>query len=205
LRAQGAAGSFLESPAPSPVVTVEEMVEAFRLEDVNSSPAFFDERKLLHFNAEYIRAMSAEEFLGATAKFLEPTFRAVAPLVQERVRTLGEIPSMVDFLFLPEPLIDEKAWAKRVVRGPAAEDILAEALKEYSSCQWEASVLHDVTAAIGERHGLNLAKAHFPVRVAVTGRDVGPPLFEALEVLGRERTLERLRIAYERLRGSSRD
>ncbi|MDQ3569017.1 MAG: glutamate--tRNA ligase [Actinomycetota bacterium] len=192
------------------VVSLEQMVAAFRLEDVNSSPAFFDERKLLHFNAEYIRGLSCEEFINASGPFLErgswasgdfdlATFEALAPLVQERVRTLGEVPGMVEFLFLAQPHIDEKAWDKRVVRGPAAREILSAGLEAYGSCPWTADSLHDVTASIGERHQLSLAKAQFPVRVAVTGRDVGPPLFESLEVLGRDRTRERLRQALARL------
>ncbi len=197
-------------PGGREVVSLDEMVAAFRLEDVNSSPAFFDERKLLHFNAEYIRALSATEFVGASGTFLEhgswapgdfdfAAFDVLAPLVQERVRTLGEVPAMVEFLFLPEPRIDEKAWDKRVVRGPAAKQILTAAREEFASCAWTAAALHQVTAAVGERHQLGLAKAQFPVRVAVTGRDVGPPLFESLEVLGREPTRERLRRALERL------
>ena len=197
-------------PGGREVVPVEEMVGAFRLEDVKPSPAFFDERKLLHFNAEYIRALAVPDFVDAVTPFLErgpwepahfdpDAFLALAPLVQERARTLAEVPAMVDFLFLPQPVIDERAWAKRVERGPAARAILADAMAEFGSCPWEASTLHDVTAAVGERHQLSLAKAQFPVRVAVTGRDVGPPLFESLEVLGRERTLDRLARALDRL------
>ncbi len=199
-------------PEGREIVSVEEMVAAFRLEDVNSSPAFFDERKLLHFNAEYIRALSVDEFIAASGPFLEhgswapgdfdfAAFEALAPLVQERVRTLAEVPGMVEFVFLPEPRVDDRAWEKRVARGPAAAEILADALAAYESCPWTAASLHEVTAAIGERHHLSLAKAQYPVRVAVTGRDVGPPLFEAMEVLGRERTRERLARALERLGG----
>ncbi|HEX2064643.1 MAG TPA: glutamate--tRNA ligase [Acidimicrobiales bacterium] len=192
------------------ILTVEEMVAEFRLEDVNSSPAFFDERKLLHFNAEYIRALGTNEFIGVAGRFLEKgpwamgdfdfaDFEALAPLVQERVRTLAEVPDMVAFLFVPEPKIDERSWEKRVVRGPAAAEILRDALEAYATCEWRADVLHDVTQSIGAAHDLSLGKAQFPVRVAVTGRDVGPPLFESLEVLGRERTLERLQAALHRL------
>lgn len=192
------------------VLTVGEMVNEFRLEDVKSSPAFFDERKLLHFNGEYIRSLPVDDFVEAARPFLgagpwaaddfdEGRFRALAPLVQERVKTLAEVPAMVDFLFLPEAPFDDKAWDKRVVRGTAAAELLAGAAETYADCEWEASVLHEVTASLGDRHGLGLGKAQFPIRVAVTGRDVGPPLFESLEVLGRERSLERLRSALARL------
>ncbi|HUP69003.1 MAG TPA: glutamate--tRNA ligase [Acidimicrobiales bacterium] len=193
------------------VLSVEEMVDEFRLEDVKSSPAFFDERKLIHFNGEYIRTLPVEEFVESAQPFLaagpwaavdfdEGAFKALAPLAQERVKTLAEVPAMVDFLFLPEAPVDEKAWDKRVVRGAAAAEILAGAIEAYAACEWQASVLHEVTAALGQPHGLGLGKAQFPIRVAVTGRDVGPPLFESLEVLGRERSLERLRSALVRLK-----
>ncbi|MGH9282122.1 MAG: glutamate--tRNA ligase [Acidimicrobiales bacterium] len=192
------------------ILTVEAMIAEFRLEDVNSSPAFFDERKLLHFNGEYIRALPPGEFIKRSAPFLEQgpwapedfdpaAFEAMAPLVQERVKTLAEVPGMVDFLFLPEPPIDEKDWDKRVVRGPSSREILTDASAGYSSCSWDAPTLHDVTEAIGQRYELSLGKAQFPIRVAVTGRSVGPPLFESLVVLGRERTLARLRTALARL------
>jgi glutamyl-tRNA synthetase len=147
--------------------------------------------------------MAVDDFVAATAPLLPPggeeALRALAPLVQERVRTLSEVPSMIDFLLVDEVVVDDAAWAKRVERGASAADILREAAEAYGECEWTSTVLHEVTAAIGERHGLGLGKAQFPVRVAVMGRDVGPPLFESLVVLGRERTLDRLRRARERL------
>ena len=194
------------------VLTLDEMVAEFRLEDVNSSPAFFDERKLLHFNGEYIRALPVDDFVARSQPFLEggpwakedfapALFAELAPLVQERVRTLAEVVPMVDFLFLPEPLIDQRSWDKRVVRGPSAREILTAAIDVYGSCAWSAGALHDATASIGEGFGLGLSKAQFPIRVAVTGRDVGPPLFESLVALGRDRSLERLGAALAKLGG----
>lgn len=192
------------------VLTLDEMLAEFRLEDVNSSPAFFDERKLLHFNGEYIRALGVDDFIARAQPFLaggpwsaedyDPgAFAALAPLVQERVKTLAEVVPMVDFLFLPEAPIDPKAWGKRVARAASAREMLEAALESYGSVPWEAESLHEATAGFGEKLGLTLGKAQFPIRVAVTGRDVGPPLFESLEVLGRERSLERLRAALERM------
>ena len=194
------------------ILTIDEMVAEFRLTDVNSSPAFFDERKLLHFNGEYIRALAPDEFVARSLPFLESgpwakedfdheAYARLAPLVQERVKTMAEVVAMVDFLFLPEAPIDQKAWDKRVVRGASAPEILAGALEVYASVPWDATSLHEATASLGERHGLGLSKAQFPIRVAVTGRDVGPPLFESLVVLGRERSLARLGAAHGRLTG----
>ena len=188
-------------------LSVDELVAEFRLEDVNNSPAFFDEKKLAHFNQHCIAAMSVPEFTAAAAPWVPPggeaALSALGPLVQERVKTLAEVPAMIDFLLVDVVVVDPGAWDKRVVRGAAAADILRDAESAYEACEWTAATLHEVTAAIGERYGLGLGKAQFPVRVAVMGRDVGPPLFESLVVLGRERTLERVRRAQERLRTSS--
>jgi len=192
------------------VVTVEEMVAEFRLEDVNHSPAFFDEKKLRHFNGVYIRAMALDDFVAAAQPFLAAgpwradafdvdVFRVLAPLVQERVATLAEVVAMVDFVFLDAPEVDDRAFDKRVVRGAQAREILTAAVSRYEHCEWSASALHEITAAVGEPFGLSLGKTQFPIRVAVTGRDVGPPLFESLEVLGRARSIERLRAALARM------
>jgi glutamyl-tRNA synthetase len=200
-------------PEGKEILSRDELVAAFSMEDVNSSPAFFDVKKLRHFNGEHIRALPVEEFVERARPWLvapaapwrperfdEAGFRRMAPLVQERVFRLSEVPAMVDFLFLDQPVTDERAWERRVVRGPFSPELLDAAAAAYEAAPaWEAGELHALTARLADERGLGLAKAQFPIRVAVTGRDVGPPLFESLEVLGRERTLERLRAARGRL------
>ena len=180
-----------------------EIVELFRLEDVVPSPAFFDVQKLDHFNGEYIRAMTAEEFSSRAQVWLGPVadspgWTRMAPLVQERVVTLAEAGPMVDFL-VGDPVMDEAAWEKVMVKGPNAAQILQAARAAYAECTWDASSLHEVTLAMAEALDMKLGKAQAPIRVAVTGRTVGPPLFESLEVLGRDVTLVRLDRAMERL------
>lgn len=189
--------------------------EEFRLEDVNPSPAFFDEKKLRAFNGEYIRALSVEEFIAACQPWLTGTetippppwrpedfdpaaFAAVAPLAQTRIAVLSEIVPNVDFLFLESPVIDEASWAKAMKEG--AGKLLDAAITAFEALPtWEAQRLKSVLEQVGMERGLKLGKAQAPVRVAVTGRTVGLPLFESLEVLGRERTLTRLRAARVRL------
>jgi glutamyl-tRNA synthetase len=192
------------------IVPVEDMIAEFDVVDVKPSPAFFDVKKLEAINAEYIRALPVATFVRESLPWLETdppwspenfdlaVFEAVAPLVQERVRKLSEVPGMVDFLFLEDPAVDPRDWAKAVERS-AAPALLDDALAAYAECEWQAPVLHQVTERIAESHGIKLSKAQAPIRVAVTGRSVGPPLFESLEVLGRERTLERVRAARDRL------
>ncbi|GAA2217975.1 glutamate--tRNA ligase [Micromonospora olivasterospora] len=189
--------------------------EEFRLEEVNPSPAFFDEKKLRAFNGEYIRALPLDEFVAACRPWLAGTdtiapppwqpeefdaeaFAAVAPLAQTRIAVLSEIVANVDFLFLASPLVDEAAWAKAMKEGAA--ELLDAAIAAFEALQpWDAESLKAALEAVGAERGLKLGKAQAPVRVAVTGRTVGLPLFESLEVLGRERTLTRLRAARVRL------
>ena len=186
----------------------------FRLEDVNHSPAFFDLKKLAAFNGEYIRAMSVEAFIEASAPWLSgdavpwrsdqfdpQVFRSMAELVQTRIVTMAEVPSLVDFLFLDEPIIDSTSWDK-TFGSPEAVTMLGAAIDAFSDVTWNADVLKTTVENAGNTLGLKLGKAQAPVRVAVTGRTVGPPLFEALEILGRDVVMTRLQAAADRLAGS---
>jgi glutamyl-tRNA synthetase len=204
------------SPSGDREIVSWDTIEAeFRLADVIPSPAFFDVKKLRAFNGEYIRAMPAAEFEQACAPWLtEPAapwpadrfdpavFAALAPLAQTRVSLLAEITAMVDFAFLAEPAIDEASWAK-AMKEPTAESLLADVIAAYETVPWQPDELRIALTEIGSAYGLSLGKAQAPVRVAVTGRTVGLPLFESLEVLGREETLRRLAAARERLAGLS--
>jgi glutamyl-tRNA synthetase len=184
---------------------LSEIVDLFRLEDVGSSPAFFDVRKLEHVNGEYLRALPLEEFLARVDPFVihgeraRDAIRALGPLVQERVTTLAAAEPFVDFLWLDEPVIDDGSWRKAMGDGSVAGPLLDDVIDAFEAADWQAESLHAVLLGIGERYGLKLGKAQAPVRVAVTGRSVGPPLFESLEVLGREATLARLRSARAKL------
>ena len=195
-----------------------ELVEQFRLADVQSSPAFFDVAKLTHFNGEYIRALSLEDFLAAVLPWIEPDkadwspegyvtpwdlqhfdagrFAEMAPLVQERIAVMSEAPSMVDFLFLPDPPFEETAVDK-VLKSEKAVSILEAALAAYREIPFEAAALHEATLAFSEELGLKLRITQAPVRVSVTGRQVGPPLFEAMALLGRDEVVRRLHLGLE--------
>lgn len=202
------------------IVPWQVIEDEFRLEEVNPSPAFFDERKLRAFNGEYIRALSPSSFVEACGPWLTGTpvapggtavpappwdpsaydpkvFEALAPHAQTRIALLAEIVPNVDFAFLDQPIVDEAAWAKAMKEGAA--DLLGAALAAFEAAPWQAEALKSALEAVGAERGLKLGKAQAPIRVAVTGRSVGLPLFESLEVLGRDRTLARLRSALARL------
>jgi glutamyl-tRNA synthetase len=140
---------------------------------------------------------------GETAQVLAP----IAPLVQERVRLLTEVEPMVAFL-LDRPLdIDDASWQKEVVKPDHAGTVLQRAADGFAAIEtWDAAaveaVVGDLAVALGfvdDEGRPRIGKVQGPIRVATTGRRVGPPLWESLEVLGRDRTVARLRAAMERM------
>ena len=186
------------------IVPFEKIVAEFSLSSVNHSPAFFDIIKLQSFNADYIRTMSLGDFIAAcepwlvsekapwlAEKFDAKVFAEIAPLVQTRVQLLQEVPSMVDFLFCDLPTIDDVSYAKAFSTDWAVPTLVA--IRDgFKTCEWKAESLKGVVDKVGEQNSLKLGKLQAPLRVAVTGRSVGPPLFEPIEVLGREVTLKRI-------------
>jgi glutamyl-tRNA synthetase len=196
------------------VFGLDEMVAAFDIGAVNANPARFDLKKAEAINATHIRErLSPEEFAEACAPWLrEPyapwkpeafdpaAFAAVAPLAQTRVTVLSDITDNVDFLFLDEPVWDEKSWQKAM--KPGAEEVLRSARERLAAlADWNTDAVRAAVTEAAEEHGLKLGKAQAPVRVAVTGRTVGLPLFESLETLGRDRTLARIDAALARAAG----
>lgn len=191
------------------IVPWQRIVDEFRLEDVNHSPAFFDIKKLSAFNGDYIRAMSVDAFISACSPYLQnapwpaerfnsDVFAKVAPLVQTRVVTLSEVPGMIDFIFLAEPVIDEAAWSKTMSADFAA-DVLRDFGGALAACEWNHDALKQILETWTESRELKLGKTQAPIRVAITGRTVGPPLFESIEILGRDETRRRLSAALSRL------
>lgn len=191
------------SPGDDEIQPWSAMEAAFRLEDVNLSPAFFDLKKLAAFNGEYIRRLSVEELVAACDPWLpaewdRARFAEMAPHIQPRLVTLSDAPGLVEFLFLDEPEMDEASWEKTMTTD-YVPSLLADATGAFESCEWTADAIKATLEDVMTRYELKLGKAQAPVRVAVTGRTVGPPLFEALEVLGRDEALRRLRAALARL------
>jgi glutamyl-tRNA synthetase len=182
------------------ILTLDELISEFRLEDVKSAGAVFDERKLQAVNAEYLRALPTQEFVERAQDWIRARWEAIASLVQERARTLADVYTITDFLYRPDPVFDQADWDKAVAKNPAFGEVLAAAAELYATVEWDAASIHDATVAAGERAGVaQLGKAQAPVRLAVTGRSVGPPLWGSLELLGRDRTLARIKQGIARL------
>ena len=191
------------------IVPWSRIVDEFRLEDVNHSPAFFDEKKLLAFNGDYIRMMSEHDFIDGCSphlasapwpadRFDAAVFARLAPLVHTRVQTLAEVPAMVDFVFLADAPIDDAAWSK-TMSADFARDVLSHMADGLAGCAWSHDAIKGVLDVFTESRGLKLGKTQAPVRVAITGRTVGPPLFESMEILGRDECVRRISSAVQRL------
>jgi glutamyl-tRNA synthetase len=178
---------------------VDELVKHFDLSRVSRNPAAFDPEKLEWMNGHYIREADPERFAAELGEGLarremkaDPDdVRRAAPLVQERSRTMEEATELLRFLFQDlEP--DEKA--RKALDGQEA--YLAEVADLLARVdEWKADTIEETLRALQEGRGLSARKAFQPIRAAVTGRVVTPPLFESMELLGRDRTLERLRAA----------
>ena len=220
------------SPGDEEIVPLEVILERFRLEDVQRSPAFFDVKKLSHMDGVYLRALSVDDFVAAARPWVDPVpgsgrrgagatptpgrppwrrrpgrperfdaavFAALAEVTQERVTVLGEVPELVDFLFLEDAPEDPDSWQKAIAGDEGAPRILEDALAAYETCPWEKDALHEVTLGIADAVGRKLGKAQAPIRVAVMGRTRGLPLFDSLAVLGRTETCRRLAAALARV------
>ncbi|WP_236239797.1 glutamate--tRNA ligase [Streptomyces sp. CC228A] len=197
--------------ADQDVFTIPEMIEKFDIADVNANPARFDLKKAESINADHIRMLDEKEFAARCEPWLQAphapwapedfdrdAWERIAPHAQTRLTVLSEITANVDFLFLKEPAEDEASWQKAMKGEPAA--LLTTARAKLEAADWTSpESLKDAVLKAGEEHGLKLGKAQAPVRVAVTGRTVGLPLFESLEILGKDRTLARIDAALAKL------
>jgi glutamyl-tRNA synthetase len=190
------------------VFTLAEMAEAFDVRNVNPNPARFDLKKAESINADHLRQLSPEDFLARSVPYLEraglvssppsehelSVLGAVLPHVQPRVGLLGEVPEMVAFLFTSDADLVISDDALSTVKDGAAEVIEAALSALEASSEWTTESLERVLReALVEGLELSPRHAFTPVRVAVSGRRVSPPLFESMEILGRESTLARLR------------
>ncbi|MBW0115506.1 glutamate--tRNA ligase [Pseudonocardia abyssalis] len=197
------------------VFTMDEMVAAFDISRVSGNSARFDLKKAEAINAAHLRALPVEDFAGRVVPYLaeqgvvldtdadRAVLAAAAPLVQERSVVLSDAARMLRFLFVDgkDFVLDEDAAAKNL--GADAAPVLEAALTGLDALQdWSTTAIEEsLKATLIDGLGLKPRKAFAPVRVAISGRTVSPPLYESMELLGRERSLARLRAGVERAGG----
>ena len=185
-------------------ITMKELCELFTVEKVHSSPARFDMKKLEAINGDKIRALTLDEFLRWSLPFLKDAgvitgtdaeialVKAALPIIQERIVTLSEVPQMLAFLFTTNFAVEAESVPK-ISDGPS-KDILKRSLTELTPLStWDhASIEAALRASLIEELGLKPRIAFTALRIATTGSTISPPLFESMELLGKEACLARI-------------
>lgn len=190
------------------IFSLEEMVEAFDIKDVNPNPARFDLKKAEAINASHMRLLSVEEITHRALPFLKEAgvvgdpvhdsdaqlLEQAMPLVAERINKLVEAVDMLGFLFVDEASFERDEADAAKLLDEAGLDVVRAARDALADLHpWSTAAIQDaLQAALVDGMGLKPRNAFGPVRVAVTGRRVSPPLFESMELLGRDRSLARL-------------
>ena len=187
------------------ILSTEELIERFDIADVGRASAIFDEQKLRWLNGRFMREMDLDSYTEAVARHLgrEPDerLRAACEIAQEKAQTLEEVWPLIGFLF-EEPETDEKSWRKVMKDG--ALPLLREALEALRAVEpFEPAELESSLGRILAEHDVKPGKLYQPIRVAISGTSVSPGIFESLAVLGKDRSIERIERALERLSAES--
>ena len=193
--------------ADQDVFTMEELVAAFDVENVNPNPARFDQKKADAINAAHIRLLSPADFKSRVIPYLQSTgvlgasvseaeqavLDAACPLIQERITVLSEASAMLGFLFTDEIVVQDDAKAGLPANAKEILEAAVAALEGLAN--WETAPIQELlNATLIETMGLKPRDAFGPLRTGISGRRISPPLFESMEILGKERSLARLRV-----------
>ncbi|MDT0167472.1 glutamate--tRNA ligase [Pseudarthrobacter sp. BRE9] len=194
--------------ADEDIFTVEQLVEHFDIHDVLGNPARFDLKKAEAINGTHVRMLDPKVFRDRVAHYLreaglvgeiltdreEEILTEAAPLIQERITLLGEAPDMLAFLFKPDDAIDIADDARKGLPANLPEVLDAAIAALEPVADWTAeNIQAALKQALVEAMGIKPRLAFGPVRTAVSGRRVSPPLFESMVILGKESSLRRLR------------
>jgi glutamyl-tRNA synthetase len=188
-------------------VTMKELTELFTVEKVHSSPARFDMKKLEAINGDKLRALTIDEFLEWSLPFLIKAgvitgsveeivlVKKALPLIQERIIMLSEVPAMLKFLFVKNFAVEADSVSK--ITDEASKQVLQRSLKELEPlATWNHdSIEAALRSSLIEDMGLKPRIAFGAVRIATTGSTISPPLFESMELLGKEASLARISAA----------
>ena len=192
------------------VVALEDMIDRFDLSAVSKNPAIFDTDKLQWMNGVYIRDLPAAGFVAAIRPLVEEdlgrglsdaemlTLAEIAPHVQERAKLLNEVPAQVRFLF-GDIQYDEASWDKTMVKEGAKEAVSGAVARLSKLDHWGVGAVEDALREMLADLELSARKGLQPLRVAVSGSSVSPPLFESIAALGKRAAVDRLNTALDRM------
>jgi glutamyl-tRNA synthetase len=188
-------------------ITMKELCDLFTVEKVHSSPARFDMKKLEAINGDKIRALTIDEFLKWSLPFLTKAgvitgtdseialVKSALPIIQERIVKLDEVPQMLKFLFVKEFAVEAESVSK--ITDSVSKDILKRSVKELEplSSWTHENIEAALRASLIEEMGLKPRIAFTAVRIATTGSTISPPLFESMELLGKDASMARIAAA----------
>jgi len=185
-------------------ISMEELIQLFTVERVNSSPARFDMKKLEAINGDKIRALTIDDFLSRALPFLLKdgviqgtdaeiaVVKSALPIIQERIARLNEVTAMLKFLFVEAVEFDAESATK--IGEEPSQHVIKRALEVLTPLSdWKHELIEaELRKALLDEMGLKPRVAFGPVRIAVTGSHISPPLFESMELLGKDRSMARL-------------
>ena len=186
------------------VFSMQELIDAFDVVDVNPNPARFDDKKAVSINGDHIRLLDADDFASRLEPYLDglvqtdadrELLRRAAPYVQERMQLLGEARDLLAFLFTPDAELVIQPEAMPVAREGAQPDAVLDAAATAlaQTPEWTTAAIEaELRTHLIDGLGLKPRDAFGPLRSAISGRRISPPLFESMELLGRESTLARV-------------
>lgn len=188
---------------------MDQLKDVFEMSGISKSPAIFDKTKLRYFNAEYIRAMSAEDFAAVAEPFIRQAVKneaydaaAIAELLHQRTEVLSEIPEKLDF-FDTLPEYDAELFVHKKSKSDTAssKEILGKVIPAFEALDnWDDESILSCMTGMAEEMQVKNAKVMWPVRIAAAGKSVTPGgAVEICRILGREETLRRLRIGLDKL------
>jgi glutamyl/glutaminyl-tRNA synthetase len=163
-------------PGGRDIFSVDEMIKAFNLEDIQTSAPIFDVEKLKWLNGKYLKESDINTFFNG--KYPEDKVKEIWPLVKERMRVLPEFESLAGFFFT----------------RPAKAKVNVGIVSALKNCQWNHDAMEKAIRDAAQKAGVKAKDLFMDLRVAVTGKQVGPPLLESLEILGKEETMARIAI-----------
>ena len=195
------------------ILSRDDLLRNFSLNRILANPAVFDKDKLEWYNGVYIREMSSRalcdelvpyleaEVLGLPASVIRPIDRdyltMIVPLERERLKRLSEAPALLEFFFIDQPEYDHSLLVQKGMDADGTRDALEQVIgTAEAATEWSADALEDLYRALAVEIDLKTGQLFGTIRIAITGRTATPPLFDTMSVLGRDRVLARLRLAF---------
>jgi glutamyl-tRNA synthetase len=187
------------------IFSMDDLIRVWKIEQVQSAPGKWDKDRLDYFNGVWIRRLSSDELVRRLEPFVPAEWdrailRRIAPHIQERIKTLKDAKDQIAFLFTDELSYDPRVLVPKKQDPARTVEVLAKATVHLRYLEpFNAERIEHALAAVAQEAGWKQGEVNMSVRVAVTGRTVGPPLYQSVEILGRERALQRVDAAIDAL------